>query len=607
MQHQNRKSSRLPVADKPPVDMAGKKLPTADRAARRDKNKRTKAVFRRASAAPGPSDSQIWPNSSQDSYQDSPEDNDMEEPEPSLHPNDDIPEVSLSEAEIAEDRALHEAINPETSNSGAGNPGSSPRASTHSQQLVVQSTTPTSTMNARATLPERRPNTPETVQRTHCRTGSPQPPNIDTSTNPGIGEGLHKRYAVDQKRFEDRWDVLKDIAKALDDKLAEHGSNPDIAGFALQAKDQVIKLLHTLANSVSPTPLQPGQRTYAEAAKPTTGGLSSSLRACQSDATPTQTPRTRAPMKGSSPQAQSRTDSRLFARLAEDNPMKAADPFAILNKLRSRLGHEANLIHTVQRTRTGFAIIPNRTINSAKSRLLQLRELIKNALGATNFEENTPWTTVILPTVPKSYSDGTSPQPITLELLRSEITRVSGSTPTYVNWTRSSIDNPTTGAVIVSFTQEQTPSDPFRLFCTGPLSRILPARKPKPTQCQTCYKWHSNPNLRCWSESRCRICGQSTHGDTPCSAIKCRNCRGPHPADDKQCPARPYLKNGQYICYTKAQLQAIRQETAATQKQKEREDNSESPLSTQANEENILSASPPTPTTEATDPTTTPA
>ena len=600
-----RKGPKAPALDSPMDTKAVQKPPNADKARREKKNV---ARARHATTASDINNSQdeqtLLPDLSSQNHFSQATDTDMEYESDSQDeeskPNDEAP---IEQNVFAE--TLDEVDTRFGDSSGSPRSGheTTPRGFAQCQHPVSPPTTPTrgstSTNHARATTSEHCLNTPETTRKRTTRTRDSQNSSLESTTKIGFEDELHKRYSAERQRFEDRWKVLRDIAKTLDEKFTEHASNPDIADFASGVKDQVVKLLHSLSNLNSTTPqdermlqvepdcpsLQSGKRTYADAAKATgtTKGLSSSIHSREGfSPSSQQAPRSSAP-RSSCPPPQPRTDTRIFARLPDDNQMKMADPFAILNRLRNMLAHEANLVHTVQRTKSGFAIVPNRAIDSAKTRLLQLREPIKQTLGADAVEENTPWTTLILPSVPKSYSDGTEPQPITRDLLRSEIVRITGSTPTYVNWTRSSADNPTTGAVIVSFNQEETPTDPFRLFCTGPLSRILPPRKTKPIQCQTCYKWHVNSNLRCWSESRCKNCGQAAHGDIPCASTKCRNCRGPHPADDVKCPARPYFENGRYIYYTKAQIQAIRLaqklKRDKTSQPSDKEDNGPGPVS----------------------------
>src|SRR5438477_426636 len=72
--------------------------------------------------------------------------------------------------------------------------------------------------------------------------------------------------------------------------------------------------------------------------------------------------------------------------------------------------------------------------------------------------------------------------------------------------------------------------------------------KPKIVQCSRCYRWHNAHS--CIKPQHCRICGSTKHQEethsTHCTApsphtcpTRCLNCRGPHPADNTNCPLCP--------------------------------------------------------------------
>jgi hypothetical protein len=71
--------------------------------------------------------------------------------------------------------------------------------------------------------------------------------------------------------------------------------------------------------------------------------------------------------------------------------------------------------------------------------------------------------------------------------------------------------------------------------------------KPKTIQCINCFQLHNTQS--CSHRPHCHICGSNNHTEekhtTSCTATplhycpaKCLHCRGPHPADDRNCPLR---------------------------------------------------------------------
>ena len=587
MPAKKRKNPQSPVNPLPPEDRRPTQVLNAMKASRREHKAVTRS--RRSSVSPAPSSQLDWSLSTQGPSLE--KDSDSDDCQEHYKPVNFV----QSQAEIDADLAiqLDMPTNPDLQD---GPNTATPRASLHNPLPLPSPTPASSARTPRSTENTSLPSSPiSAIRRGHDRPRASQKTTPDIPNKSSFSTRLESCINNEQERLRKRCTAIQEIGSFFDTKIAEL-QDPDVLELFEEAKDQVIPLLESLIKQLpkenAPAASQPSKpKTYAEAANSTPpSGLASSQHAQLDDPFTSPRPRSSSNPKSTNTSPQNPPDHRLFIRLSADSPLKKADPFIILNKLRTLLKDEAHLIHTIQRTNSGFAVVPNKDDSSAKDRLLQLREPIRELLGATRFEENVPWVTIIFPSVPKTLHDGLASYSVTPDLLRTEIITNTGLTPNFVNWTRSSLDHPTRGAVIASFPAHSAPPNPFRLFCLGPLSRTLPARKHTLQQCLNCYGWHSNSS-RCWKESRCKLCGRTSaaHGPSPCQdsgpSLKCLNCGGPHPADDTNCPARPPLQNGKRIPLTKSQLKAIRTASAAERLQQQNQNPTSTPQPSPSSQE----------------------
>ena len=311
--------------------------------------------------------------------------------------------------------------------------------------------------------------------------------------------------------------LILQVAKTLDRTLGEE-QDPDLQAFINETKQGIVDFL-TLQALGSNSPKTNGTTKP----KPKNGKSFASVTAVESSAPNSQN--IAAPKRATPPPPPS--DTRIFVRFHPDSQYKDTHPFLVGDRIRDILKDKPNLILTVQRVRTGFAIVP--TLPAHRDTILAEAERIKTALGASRVEASSSWHHVILPLVPKFLQQYDRVVPVSLDLIRQDIIRVTGITPTQVRWTRATEENEFEGAIVAAF-QTDIPPKPFQIFCDGPHSRTLrPSRKADLQQCGKCLKWHTSlkhtPD-RCWGTRRCKQCGGTAHGP-PCSeAPKCANCCG---------------------------------------------------------------------------------
>lgn len=243
-------------------------------------------------------------------------------------------------------------------------------------------------------------------------------------------------------------------------------------------------------------------------------------------------------------------DNRIFIRLAEDHPSRSHHVHAVKSALTNKLGLEEGPVKAIQKVKSGIAIVP--TSDKQGEELMSKAGTITSVLGG-KVEKAEEWYTYVVDHAPRNlYSLDGSKWHITEKYAQDEAKSVTGLVPTKVSWSRKSIDNPApTGTIVVSFSK---PTRPFRLFGTSSLARQI-IKHPKPSQCPKCWGYHDA--RLCNSERRCKQC--SAFGHSSCEApARCTNCKGPHMADEKYCPARPVLRKGSIITLSQSELKRIR-------------------------------------------------
>lgn len=257
---------------------------------------------------------------------------------------------------------------------------------------------------------------------------------------------------------------------------------------------------------------------------------------------------------------------RLFLRLPTDHPARQASPYAVLQKLRNDLGPTAtNTIKEIQHVPTGLAIGP-RDSHSGQI-LLDKKEEIQQTIQGSNAESEQKWAIFVIPGATKQYMgyDG-SVVAVSEQAAKEEFKLQTGTSPLKLHWSRKShISNTDNTATIVLAVPETAASRiPHWIHFFGKNLRIVRKNiNPRIQQCTRCWDFHS-PRT-CTRRPKCRLCGDKDHTEenheapTPHkNAQQCANCLGPAPADHKNCPVRPSIKQGILVRVPKTQIAAIR-------------------------------------------------
>ncbi|KAK1512600.1 hypothetical protein CABS01_16782 [Colletotrichum abscissum] len=304
---------------------------------------------------------------------------------------------------------------------------------------------------------------------------------------------------------------------------------------AKEATAYVIQALKRLINHET-TPA--AARSWAAVAAPMAGNTTAATRSGQSSARP------KPPLPAQDrPQAQSKEDLRIFARVPEEGLAAARKiaPFAVRQIVckASGLGL-ADLPHAYH-IGTGYSLKPLN--KQTQERLLASKAKLAECLGAPQVETPIRWHTYVVPRCPtKLHSIGGDVlDPATL--VEDEVFAQTGQKPVLVRPSRVG-PNPVTNEIswLISFISEVTP---FRLFNQS--GRSLPVKKRRTLirHDPGCQGHHSN--RFCGRRPICSNCGRpsDSHETGPCMARpQCANCCGPFQASHTDCPARPSVVNG---------------------------------------------------------------
>lgn len=128
--------------------------------------------------------------------------------------------------------------------------------------------------------------------------------------------------------------------------------------------------------------------------------------------------------------------------------------------LTTQLALEASSVRTIQKVKSGLAIVPTNSHHAEK--LLEKSQDIAAIFGESE-EKAEDWHTYLIDYVPRSLCslDGTKWE-ITEERVREEIQSVTGLSRTKVNWSKRTLENQLPyGTIVASFKKS---TQPFRLF-----------------------------------------------------------------------------------------------------------------------------------------------
>jgi hypothetical protein len=233
--------------------------------------------------------------------------------------------------------------------------------------------------------------------------------------------------------------------------------------------------------------------------------------------------------------------SRVFVRLPEDSPLRAAHSLYIVKTVNSVLPPGKGVEYTSP-VRTGIALTPK--AGTTPDDLLQHKERISKSLGDGVVERDENWVVVKihdLPTQMIALNDDnqlTSREVSIEEDIFPESAKAFDATPETGCWVQKR-EGSLTSSVRLTFKEENMKNNPKSGVIMGTRLKVeYPgARGVRPPQCRKCWGLHRLDTCR--AEPRCRMCGDSNHkttehpSETP---SKCINCEGPHAADSPSCP-----------------------------------------------------------------------
>ncbi|KAL6405974.1 high-affinity glucose transporter RGT2 [Ilyonectria robusta] len=246
-------------------------------------------------------------------------------------------------------------------------------------------------------------------------------------------------------------------------------------------------------------------------------------------------------------------DNRVFVRLDENSPAWDKQPFAIRTHLADKLGIKLDAIPQASRTKTGWAIRPANL--DIRNKIINEEACWAPALGATAVELATRWITYVIADCPRNLTDLMGKTVDYEAALKDEVEAQTGLRAISCRPSRN--DDPTepTKTLLISFLEQ--PKHSFRLFGTSRLARLI-RKTARPNQCNLCWDYHSRHS--CDRTARCVSCGRTPHEGMPCEyETQCLNCRGPHPSDDRKCPARPRRQNGVLKRLTQPEKRGVRE------------------------------------------------
>ncbi|KAL5611451.1 uncharacterized protein BROUX77_001607 [Berkeleyomyces rouxiae] len=237
-----------------------------------------------------------------------------------------------------------------------------------------------------------------------------------------------------------------------------------------------------------------------------------------------------------------RQDDRIFVRLVSGSDKREADSFIVTNQLRALSDSIKGALLGAYHIRTGFALKPRNA--EGRAALLEQSEAIKEWFGpGTTIDKASVCDAYIVGPVNRYISLGSAGSAeVTPDMIAECFEAATKATPEHVS--PSYKGNEATFVVKIPAEGTKVPRQ-IRMGSRLILTRLLLERPKAQKQCTKCFAWH-NEKL-CARAQLCRHCGSSEHASdehpTCCTVphecvSKCIICRGPHPADDPECPLR---------------------------------------------------------------------
>jgi hypothetical protein len=233
--------------------------------------------------------------------------------------------------------------------------------------------------------------------------------------------------------------------------------------------------------------------------------------------------------------------SRVFVRLPEDSPLRAAHPLFVVKTVNSILPLGKG-IESAAPVRSGIALIPR--AGTTPEDLLQNKDSISTSLGNGVVEKDEKWVVVKIHDLPTQMialnEDNmlTSREISIEEDIFPEAAKAFDAAPESGCWIRKQ-EGYMTASIRLTFREECMKHTPKTVVVMGTRLKVEypTARGIRPLQCRKCWGLHRLDT--CKAEPKCRMCGGTNHKTTehpPEGPIKCVNCGGPHAADSPLCP-----------------------------------------------------------------------
>ncbi|KAI1676064.1 hypothetical protein KJE20_14350 [Pyrenophora tritici-repentis] len=417
------------------------------------------------------------------------------------------------------------------------------------------------------------PNTPSlanlrTTKRHRQTKAAPIPISFGDSANKRqlVTGAVTEKITAAQEAAKTRHSIITAIANAIDHCLENYTSVAE----RLVAQELQQRVVYALTNSIhhpSTTTPQPASdagpkptRTYADVAK-----LPNSHPMQERGAAKTKTAAThRNGVTLNKPPNKPVPDGRILFQLSTAQRVKEPSPFVMRKALCAKIDNlTLQDIPRLTTTKTGWALTPaNDTI---KSRLLQPDniEVMLETLGAVGFQLPEKWINYAVQRVEAAliglHIGGDAAVPISEENVAEEVYSQTGVKPRTCKQSRHGPDRFGTMTWIISFAERVRP---FRIFGTSEWAKEIKKNPPVTIHNPGCQGYCNTS--RCTRAARCDNCGQLAAGHNgPIGAgcaqrARCANCHGPHPATDKNCPAKPYYYQGKLMRLTSKQLQSVR-------------------------------------------------
>lgn len=242
----------------------------------------------------------------------------------------------------------------------------------------------------------------------------------------------------------------------------------------------------------------------------------------------------------------SRDDNRILVQLADKNPSKNSDSFALGRQLRAINDTFTKHFARLDATKTGFAITPNSEDGRA-AMLTHSEELCKFFGKDTIIKAAVAQDSYMVGPI-ATYMPGKDN--ILYEVTAEDIALAFNDSfniePTFVN----RIPKDKESYYIVSIKANgANVTKKMRLGAYRVLVRYMRPRSTFTTQCGKCFGF-DHLEKTCSRAKRCACCGSTDHtreAHPRCTVVdhecpsKCMNCNGPHAADDDKCPLRPVM------------------------------------------------------------------